>query len=185
MNLQSLWVYRCTDHVDLENFVSLVLSIPSGLFTLPLLFGVPWLLREGFDEDISFRAECPRYLTLHKIWLMVSGFVPIYVRRRLLWQWQRNALLCSAVLLASFTGLTASSQGMPAGIGAWGNRVSGEEIGEDLRYLLAMGAEKMRQLRLWGLHLKREGTVERAVRLPAFLTVAGVWDKVVDLEKKS
>lgn len=76
-------LYEFIDYVDLENLVFLVLSVPSGLFTLPPLFDFPSPLREGFDRDISIRAECPRYLTLHKIWLMVSVFVPIYFRRKL------------------------------------------------------------------------------------------------------
>lgn len=75
---------------------------------------------------------------------------------------------------------------MHAGIGAWDNRMSREKSWKRRSSLsVGDGGREDETLRLWGLDLKREGTVERAVRLPAFLTVAGAWDKVVDLEKKS
>lgn len=60
--------------VDLEDLVLLVISIPTGSFHLSL---EPWW--EGFEEDISFRAEYSKVShSLHLVQLWVSVFIPVY-----------------------------------------------------------------------------------------------------------
>ena len=87
---QSLWVHIHRNPVDLETFVFFVSSPPSRYYNLSAYsskgFPEPW--GEEFDGDIPFRAEFSDVSgSLHRVWLWVSVFVPIYSRRKFLWWW--------------------------------------------------------------------------------------------------
>lgn len=66
-----------------------MLSIPHGLaiFSPPFPYG-PWAGGEEIDRDIPFRMDYSKIsYSLHFIQLLVSVFIPIYCKRKLLWSW--------------------------------------------------------------------------------------------------
>lgn len=94
--VQALWVQMYAGAaVSRRPCFLAVLQPLRHLFLLPLLQGsLSPEEREGLAADIPLKAECSMVLhSLYTAQRLVSEFVPIYCKRKLLWWWLSKALI--------------------------------------------------------------------------------------------
>ena len=99
----SLWIHMSFYHADLECFISWCLPSPLALRLFLPPFSQGLLSLEGRDlmETSHLWLSVLRALSVCKVWLRVSVFVPTCHRKKLLWWWLSKALVyeCSRMLL--------------------------------------------------------------------------------------